>query len=71
MVPPGSRTPGAPLTQARLQWIAIPLDPTEQVRRNQVDGIRLRSSSEVVVDHVLAKVASRARRLANTKGRKI
>lgn len=50
---------GSSIAQTRLQWIAIPFDPAEQVRRNQVDGIRLRSSSEAGVDHVLAKVAFR------------
>src|SRR5882762_9104913 len=58
---------GSSIAETRLQGIAIPLDPAKQVLRNQVDGVGLRSSSEVVVDHVLAKVAVPATTAANNK----
>ena len=61
----GDEDAGSSVDQPGLHGIDVPLNCTLQVRCNDVDGIRLRPSSEVVVDHVLTEIASAGGRLAN------
>src|SRR6185369_6505578 len=67
----GHKDSGSPVDYPGLHGIDVPLDGTLQVRCDDIDGVRLRSRSEVVIDHVLTEIASAGGRPANGEQRKV